>query len=145
MDKSLKCINILLIEDDEVDIMTVKRAFKKANILNPVTTATNGLEGLDYLRGENGCEKIAQPLIILLDLNMPKMGGIEFLTVVKQDSELKTIPVVVLTSSSDEDDVLEAYGHSVAGYITKPVNVEGFVEKMAAVGQYWSLCEVIQE
>lgn len=134
----MKKFNILLVEDDDVDIMTVERAFDKANIANPLFIAKNGLEALELLRDK----KVARPVVILLDLNMPKMNGLEFLEVVRNDASLKRIPVVVLTSSSDDTDVWKAYEKSVAGYMTKPVNLEQFVEKMAALGHYWSLCEI---
>lgn len=139
----MKSFNILLVEDDEVDIMTVERAFDKANIVNPLFIARNGLEALDMLRGENNHERLERPLLILLDLNMPKMNGIEFLEALRDDAALRRIPVVVLTSSSDDQDVWSAYNKNVSGYMTKPVSIDEFVEKMAAIGHYWSLCEIV--
>lgn len=134
--------NVLLVEDDDVDIMTVERSFNKANICNPLFKAKNGIEALDLLLGRNGKQQIQKPIIILLDLNMPQMGGLEFIQEKNKIPSLRNIPVVVLTSSSDEQDVCKSYEASVAGYMTKPVGMENFVEKMAALGKYWSLCEV---
>ncbi|MBR8829951.1 MAG: Response regulator rcp1 [Chroococcopsis gigantea SAG 12.99] len=139
-----KIINILLIEDDEVDVMNVKRAFKKNNILNPLHVASNGLEALNMLRDESGSPSSVSPqqLLILLDLNMPKMGGIEFLQTLRQDPVLKSIPVVILTTSNQDQDRLEAYQLNIAGYILKPVTFSNFVETMATLNRYWTLCEM---
>jgi CheY-like chemotaxis protein len=129
---------ILLAEDDTVDAMTVKRAFKELSVINPLMHRLNGEEALDYLRG-NGNEK---PCVILLDLNMPKMNGIEFLKAVKVDSELKKIPVIVLTTSKDDQDKMSSFELSVAGYIVKPVDYKKFVEAMRIINLYWTLSEV---
>ena len=140
--KIMKKFNVLLVEDDDVDTMTVERAFSKANILNPLFTAKNGIEALDLLRGTNGKTAIKRPVVVLLDLNMPKMNGLEFLEEIRKDNVLKRISVVVLTSSSDDKDIWKAYEKNVSGYMTKPVNIDQFVEKMAVLGHYWSLCEL---
>ena len=95
-----------------------------------------------YLKGLNGRIKVTRPLIILLDLNMPLMNGLEFLEVVKNDPELKYIPVIILTSSANDEDITRAYEKQVAGYLTKPVGLEQFIEKMATMGKYWTLCEL---
>jgi CheY-like chemotaxis protein len=132
-------LNILLVEDDEVDVMNVQRAFKKNNIANPLFLAGNGLEALELLRGG------AIPRdrrIILLDLNMPKMNGIEFLRELRKDPELGSTPVIVLTTSNDERDRIEAYNLNVAGYILKPVTFTNFCEVMAALNKYWALVEL---
>jgi CheY-like chemotaxis protein len=134
-------INIFLVEDDEVDIMNVKRAFKKNNITNPLYVAGNGIEALNMLRGENGVEKIPRPRIILLDLNMPKMGGIEFLKEIRQDDELKNISVFVMTTSNEDNDKVDAYSLNVAGYILKPLSMESFVAAVSTLKNYWMLCE----
>ena len=138
----MKKFNVLLVEDDDVDTMTVERAFSKANILNPLFTAKNGIEALDLLRGTNGKTAIKRPVVVLLDLNMPKMNGLEFLEEIRKDNVLKRISVVVLTSSSDDKDIWKAYEKNVSGYMTKPVNIDQFVEKMSVLGHYWSLCEL---
>jgi CheY-like chemotaxis protein len=138
-------INVLLVEDDEVDVMNVKRAFKKNNITNPLFVAANGLEALKMLRSENGKPPSvpAQRRLILLDLNMPRMGGIEFLQALRSDPDLKSIPVVVLTTSNQDQDRVEAYELNVAGYILKPVTFSNFVETMATLNSYWTLCEML--
>jgi CheY-like chemotaxis protein len=134
-----RLLNILLIEDDEVDVMNVRRAFEKNHITNPLFTAGNGVEGLEQLR--NG--KIPRDRrIVLLDLNMPQMNGIEFLRELRQDPELRLTPVVVLTTSNDERDRIEAYNLNVAGYLLKPVTFLNFCEVMAALNKYWALVEL---
>ena len=139
-----RSLNILLVEDDELDVMNVTRAFKKNNVSNPLYVATNGLEALDMLRGKNG-EPPAVPedrRLILLDLNMPKMGGIEFLREIRSDPALKHITVVVLTTSDEERDKVDAFNLNVAGYILKPVTLNAFVEIMATLNKYWTVNEL---
>ena len=134
-----KMLNILLVEDDEVDVMNVKRAFEKNRITNPLYVAGDGIEGLRMLRsGEVPQER----RIVLLDLNMPKMNGIEFLREVRADAALQHTPVVVLTTSNDERDKINAYNLNVAGYLLKPVTFINFVELMAALNKYWTLVEL---
>jgi len=137
-----KMINILLIEDDEVDVMNVQRAFKKNNITNPLYFAANGLEALDILRGRGTPTIPRERRLILLDLNMPKMNGIEFLRELRLDPELKPIPVIVLTTSNEDRDKVEAYNLNVAGYILKPVTFSNFVQTMATLNKYWTLSEM---
>ena len=134
-------ISILLVEDDEVDVMNIKRAFQKNNLSNPLETAENGLVALAMLRGDGVKKLDPRPKIILLDLNMPKMNGIEFLKILRSDNELKTISVVILTTSNDEKDIVDAYDLNVAGYILKPVEFSKFVEAMRTLNLYWSLME----
>jgi CheY-like chemotaxis protein len=139
-----KKINILLIEDDEVDVMNVQRAFKKNSITNPLFCASNGLEALEMLRSKDGQLPVipAGRRLILLDLNMPKMGGIEFLQELRADLALNTIPVVVLTTSNQDCDRMEAYRLNVAGYILKPVTFGNFVEMMDVLNRYWTFSEM---
>ena len=139
-----KTLNVLLVEDDEVDVMNVKRAFKRNNITNPLYVAFNGLEALEMLRGDNGdSPQIPQQRrIILLDLNMPRMGGLEFLQELRADSKLRPIPVIILTTSDEDKDRIEAYKLNVAGYLLKPVKFSQFAETMATLNKYWSLCEI---
>ncbi len=134
-----KLLNILLVEDDEIDVMNVKRAFEKNRIANPLWVAGNGLEALEMLRDS---QIPRERRLILLDLNMPKMNGIEFLRELRADVELKLTPVVVLTTSDDERDRVEAYNLNVAGYILKPVTFVNFVESMATLNKYWTLVEM---
>jgi CheY-like chemotaxis protein len=135
-------INILLVEDDEVDIMNVQRAFRKNNIKNPLHITRNGLEALQALRGEHPEVNIPSPRIILLDINMPKMGGIEFLTELRKHPELKAISVFMMTTSNEESDKVAAYDLNVAGYVLKPLSFEGFTEAVAILNHYWHLCEM---
>jgi CheY-like chemotaxis protein len=137
-----KTLNLLLVDDDEVDVMNVQRAFKKNNITNPLYIAANGLEALMLLRGQNGAPIPSQRRLILLDLNMPKMNGIEFLRELRTDGDLKHIPVIVLTTSNEDSDKVEAYNLNVAGYILKPVTFARFVEAMATLNKYWTLSEI---
>jgi CheY-like chemotaxis protein len=130
---------ILLVEDDEVDVMNVRRAFERNRILNPLHVAADGLEGLEKLRGEL---RTAQRRIVLLDINMPRMNGIEMLRALRADPELHATPVVVLTTSNDDRDRVEAYNLNVAGYLLKPVTFTNFVELTAALNKYWSLVEL---
>jgi CheY-like chemotaxis protein len=132
-------LNILLVEDDEVDVMNVRRAFQKNNIANPLFVAGDGEEALARLR--NG-EVPAERRIVLLDLNMPRMNGIEFLREVRADPELARTTVVVLTTSSDERDKIDAYNLNVAGYLLKPVTFSNFCEVMATLNKYWTLVEM---
>ncbi len=138
-------INILLIEDDAVDVMNVQRAFKKGDITSPLYVARNGLEGLDMLRGTSTISSVIPEgqRLILLDVNMPKMSGIEFLQALRDDPKLRTIPVVMLTTSNEEKDRFNAYNLNVAGYILKPLSFAAFVDMMATLNKYWSLCEML--
>jgi CheY-like chemotaxis protein len=129
---------ILLVEDDRVDAMTVERALKDLNVTNLLVHTLNGEEALNHLRTENN----GSPCVILLDLNMPKMNGVEFLKAVKDDDVLKSIPIVVLTTSKEEHDVVESFKLSAAGYIVKPVDYKKFVEAMRTVNIYWTLSEL---
>ncbi len=136
-----KMVNILLVEDDEVDVMNVKRAFKKNNVTNPLYVCNNGLEALNFLRGERDPSITEIPKIILLDLNMPKMGGIEFLREIRKDDKLKNISVFVMTTSNEDKDKVDAYNLNVAGYILKPLSMERFIEAVSTLNNYWKLCE----
>lgn len=139
-----KRINILLVEDDEVDIMNVKRSFKKGNITHPLYIAGNGLEALAMLRSQNGEPPRVpkQHLLILLDINMPKMNGLEFLEALRADTDLAPTPVIVLTTSDEDRDKIEAYQFHVAGYILKPVTFDKFVGLVATLNRYWMLNEM---
>lgn len=128
---------ILLVEDDRVDALTIKRALKDIKVTNPLAVTGNGEEALDFLQNEQN----SLPGIILLDLNMPKMNGIEFLKIAKQDEVLKCIPVVVLTTSMEEQDKIDSFNLGVAGYMLKPVDYKQFVEVMRTIDLYWTLNE----
>lgn len=129
---------ILLVEDDRVDQITVKRALKDINVTNLLVVVNNGEEALEFLKDE----KNEKPGIILLDLNMPKMNGLEFLKVAKQDNSLKRIPVVVLTTSKQDQDKIESFNLGVAGYMVKPVDYIQFVDVIKTINLYWTLSEL---
>ena len=129
---------ILLVEDDAIDRMTVERALREIRVTNTLEMVGNGEEALEFLRDPAR----EQPGIILLDLNMPKMNGIEFLKFVKADESLRRIPVVVLTTSKDEQDRVDSFSLGVAGYMVKPVDYMQFVEVVKAIDLYWTLSEM---
>ena len=140
-------LHILLVEDDELDVMNVQRAFRKNSISNPLYVAGNGVEALEMLRGTGPGTPERPRLpdtrrIILLDLNMPRMGGIEFLRELRADPVLAPTTVIVLTTSDEERDKVEAYQLNVAGYILKPVTLQAFVEIMATLNKYWTVSEL---
>ena len=126
---------ILFVEDDSVDTMTVKRALGELKVENTLVCAVDGEEALEYL----GDRASKNPCVILLDLNMPRMNGFEFLRIIKADKALKKIPVIVLTTSREKWEVEEGFEFGVAGYMVKPVDYKKFVETIAVINQYWSL------
>lgn len=134
-----RSLNILLVEDDRVDRMNVRRAFEQAHIVNPMWVAGDGIEALDRLRGG---DIPRHDLLILLDLNMPRMDGIEFLEALRADEEFGRTPVVVLTTSDAESDRIRAYDLNVAGYIVKPVTFSAFVDTVTTLNKYWMLVEM---
>lgn len=134
-----RMLNILLVEDDEVDVMNVQRAFRTNKIANPLFVAGNGHDALRMLRAG---EVPRDRRLVLLDLNMPRMTGIEFLRELRGDPELALTTVVVLTTSNDERDRVDAYQLNVAGYILKPVTFQNFCDAMATLNKYWSLVEL---
>ncbi len=129
--------SILLIEDDRVDIMTVQRALQKNHINNPLHVARTGLEALSMLRGKNGVKKIAPPSLILLDLNLPKMSGFEFLRELRSDPDLKALHIIVLTSSNEPQDRAAAFEFDVDDYIVKPHSFDEFTRAMKTVLAFW--------
>jgi CheY-like chemotaxis protein len=129
---------ILLVEDDQVDAKTVQRALKELHVVNPLEVVENGEIALAYLRDPGK----RRPCIILLDINMPVMNGIEFLRVVKADGDLRRIPVVVLTTSEEQQDKIESFNLGVAGYMKKPVDYRQFVETIRSIDAYWTVSEM---
>jgi CheY-like chemotaxis protein len=130
--------SILLIEDDRVDIMTVQRALQKNSIGNPLHIARTGLEALDMLRGSNGVHKMDPlPGLILLDLNLPKMSGFEFLQELRSDPHLKALRIIVLTSSNEPKDRAAAFEFEVDDYIVKPHAFDDFTQAMATILALW--------
>lgn len=132
-------INLLLVDDDEVDVLNVRRALERGRITNDIWVAGDGIEGLAMLRGG---EMPRERRIVLLDINMPRMNGIEMLRELRADSDLQVTPVVMLTTSNDDRDRIESYRLNVAGYLLKPVTFVSFVETMTALNRYWTLVEL---
>lgn len=130
---------LLIVEDNETDILCLKKAFEKSGIGKTIITASNGEEALAYLKGDLPDQDLRIPNLILLDLNMPIMNGFEFLEAVKSDARLKSIPVVVLTSSTSVMDMNDSYNNSVAGYIEKPMDPEAYLDIVRVLNQYWTL------
>lgn len=134
-------LNILLVEDNPDDVELALHALKKNNIMNRIDVVRDGQEALNYLRGagDYANDEHTLPGVILLDLKLPKVDGIEVLKNIKQDERLKRIPVVVLTSSKEEKDVVDSYNLGVNSYIRKPVDFDQFVETVKHIGYYWLL------
>ena len=131
----LKTRPLLLIEDDKVDAMTVKRAMEEIGVIESFVHLSNGEEALDYLQSEVN----EKPCLILLDLNMPRMNGIEFLEKARVDPAIRNIPVVVLTTSREDREIVKTFKESVAGYMVKPVDYDQFVEQMRVISECWAL------
>jgi len=137
--------SLLLVEDDEIDIESVKRSLKKNKLLNPLFIAHDGIEALEMLRGENGNDKIETPIIVLLDINMPRMDGFEFLDELRKDKKLHNTIVFVLTTSSSDEDMMKAYANNIAGYIVKSNASDGFLEVIHLLDNYWRVVELPKE
>ena len=138
---SSKTVNFLVVEDDEVDVMALKRAFKQLKLTNPIRFARDGVEALEILRGENGQERLEKPYLILLDLNMPRMTGFEFLDELRRDPELHCALVFVMTTSSAEEDRVKAYDKNVAGYMLKSNAGDTFLNALSMLDHYWRVVE----
>ena len=132
-----KTANILLVEDNPGDIALCEEAFEETKFLNKISIARDGQEALDFLNQTNGFEKEERPDMILLDMNLPKRDGIEVLNIIKTDEELKTIPVVMLTSSQNSDDILNAYEQHANCYIVKPIDAMKFIEVVQKIENFW--------
>ncbi|MGZ0186774.1 MAG: response regulator, partial [Alphaproteobacteria bacterium] len=131
--------------DDDVDIMHLKRSFAEINIANPMVVANDGIEALDILLGRNGHEPLRKPYIILLDLNMPRMNGLEFIKAIRAEPSLTSSVVFILTTSNDDEDKFRAYEHHVAGYILKHEAGQSFVEALGMLERYWRVVELPTE
>ena len=130
-------IHILLVEDNEGDIVLAKEALKEARIKNRITVMTDGEKALQYLFKENGFHNATHPDLILLDVNLPKVNGMEVLERIKSDPALKIIPVVMLTTSTSEKDVMRAYKSYVNCYINKPIDLEEFIRVIKTIESFW--------
>ena len=130
-------IEILLVEDNPADVRLTLEAFKDGRILNHITVAADGVEAMEMLAREGAHTEVPRPDIILLDLNLPRLDGREVLQRIKDDADLRRIPVVVLTTSADEQDVLRMYDLHANCYITKPVELERFLEIVRTIEDFW--------
>jgi len=130
-------IEILLVEDNPADVRLTTEALKEEKIYNNLHVATDGVEAMAFLRREGKYAKALRPDLILLDLNLPKKDGREVLEEIKSDDDLKTIPVVVLTVSQAEEDILKSYNLHANCYITKPVDLDQFIKVIRSVQEFW--------
>ena len=137
-----KAVRLLLIEDDDVDVMAIRRALEKNQGVYDLSLAKDGIEGLDILRGTNGHQRFARPNIILLDLNMPRMGGLEFLDEIRGDPNLCDSIVFVMTTSNSDEDRCEAYSRNIAGYILKSNIDNEFSDTILMLTFYWAAVEL---
>ncbi len=134
-------VTILIVDDDKVDTRAIRRSLQDLRVANPVIEAPDGLVALDRLRGTGGQEKVPQPCLVLLDLNMPRMGGIEFLEELRADPVLRRTLVFVMSTSAAEEDRLRAYDHHVAGYVLKHSPGHSFIEAVSMLNHYWRIIE----
>lgn len=134
-----KPVTILIVDDDDVDVLGIERALKKLKIINPIVRAHDGIEALQILRQPNG---ITRPYLILLDINMPRMNGLEMLAELRLDKTLSSAVVFVLTTSQDDQDKVLAYSKHVAGYIVKQHVGDGFMRVIEMLDRYWRLVEL---
>jgi chemotaxis family two-component system response regulator Rcp1 len=130
-------VEILLVEDNEGDVHLTTEALKRAKVRNNVHVVGDGVEAMAFLRRESPHEKALRPDVILLDLNLPLMDGREVLQELKNDSSLRTIPVVVMTTSSAEEDVVKSYSLAANCYVTKPVDLKQFLHVVESIGEFW--------
>lgn len=130
-------IHILLVEDNEGDIVLTREALTTGKIKNRISVARDGEEALHFMRKEGKFANVEKPDLILLDINLPKVDGIEVLIEIKNDPDLKSIPVVMLTTSSSEKDISSAYKNYANCYITKPVDLDKFLQIVNAIEDYW--------
>ena len=137
VEKNARSIEILLVEDNEGDVFLTKKAFEKAKILNNITVASDGEEALEILRKQNQHASAARPDIVLLDINLPKKNGKEVLAEIKEDANLRRIPVVVLTSSKAEQDIVKTYDLHASSYIVKPIDITQFQNVVNAIEDFW--------
>lgn len=135
-------LNILLVEDDDGDARAVQRAFQKVKIANPIVRAVDGIEALDILRGTNGKTKLQSPNLLLVDINMPRMNGIQLVKTIREDKDLRQTVAFILTTSKRDEDKMAAYELNVAGYILKSTAGQDFLNLVSLVDAYWRIVEL---
>jgi CheY-like chemotaxis protein len=131
----MKMINILLVEDNEGDIMLTIEAFEESKIINKITSIKDGKKAISYFESLTNQEEI--PHLVLLDINLPKVSGHEVLMYIKNSEKFKSIPVIMLTTSSSEKDILQSYKNHVNCYITKPIDVSDFMKAISKIEDFW--------
>ena len=131
----------LIVDDNELDVEKIKRGFKRLDIPNKIVSATDGIGALDILRGSNDTKKLEWPYIVILDLNMPRMNGLEFLDALRSDSSISHAPVFVLTTSDRQEDVAAAYRFNICAYIVKPIAMTAMIEALTTLQSLWTLSE----
>jgi CheY-like chemotaxis protein len=136
-----KLNRVLIVEDNENDLELTMDALSEYNLINYIDTVTDGEQALDYLykRGNYSSRESQNPIVILLDLKLPKVSGLEVLKDIKQNPELKTVPVVILTSSKEESDIISSYEYGVNAYVVKPVEFHGFIDAVKQLGVFWAM------
>jgi CheY-like chemotaxis protein len=137
-----RSVQLLHVEDDDLCLLMMRRAFKAAALENPIDFAHDGIDALEMLRGTNGRTRLPRPFVILLDLKMPRMGGIEFLQELRRDEELKKSVVFILTTSGTEEDKVRSYDLGVAGYILKTNPANAFIQTTTLLDTYWRVVEL---
>lgn len=135
--KSTKPIEILLVEDNPGDIRLTREALRDSRVLNHIHIVGDGVDALAYLLRESPYAESVRPDLILLDLNLPRMNGLELLQIIKMDENLKAIPVVILTTSQAEEDVVRSYTLHANAYVTKPVDLEQFLRVVRSIEEFW--------
>jgi len=135
-------VTFLVVDDDDIDVELLQRAFRKLKIANPIVRAKDGLDALDVLRGTGGREKLQPPFIILLDINMPRMSGLEFLDELRRDESLRRAIVFVLTTSDDDADILKSYEMNISGYVVKARAGRSFEQALTMLDHYWRVVEL---
>ena len=133
----MKNAHILLVEDNEGDILLTQEVFKTSGFSHPISIARDGEEALDFLYQRNKLSGAERPDLILMDINIPKINGKEVLTMIKKDNDLKTIPVIMLSTSSDDRDILESYRNHANCFITKPINFNDFSKAVVEIKNFW--------
>ena len=136
-DAQARTVDVLLVEDDPGDVLMTREAFEHHKIRNALHVAADGVEALEFLNREGRFRAAPRPGLILLDLNLPRKDGRELLGEIKQDPQLRTIPVVVLTTSEAEEDIVRSYELHANAYVTKPVDFEKFIEVVRKIDDFW--------
>jgi CheY-like chemotaxis protein len=137
VNENLNVIEVLLVEDDPGDVVLIREAFEHNKVYNALRVVSDGVEALEFLRGEGEHEGAPRPDLILLDLNLPRKDGREVLAEIKDDADLRTIPIVVLTTSEAEDDIVRSYDLHANAYVTKPVDFDRFIEVVRQIDDFF--------